>query len=136
MIGMDKVCFAQDMLLHTPHETLLDPRAVIGALHDCIHHHLLLLLLPLHHAIPITYGGRHGMSWTGPNPNFGRRPQVYKQGIIRDLSEESWRPGLSVSTSVQHNLWKSVHSSSRIGRLRDDTLVLRAAPGAPTRKSY
>ena len=46
------------------------------------------------------YGGRHQKSWTGPNPNFGRRPQKYKQGIIRDLSEESWRPGLLVPTSV------------------------------------
>ena len=46
------------------------------------------------------YGGRHRKSWTDPNPNFGRRPQLYRQSVIRDLSEESWRPGLSVPTSV------------------------------------
>ena len=45
------------------------------------------------------YGGRHRKSCTGPNPNFGRRPKIYKQGFVRDLSEESWRPGLLVPTS-------------------------------------
>ena len=45
----------------------------------------------------VKYGGRHRMSWIGPNPNFGRRPQIHEWGIIRDLSEESWRPGHSVS---------------------------------------
>ena len=46
------------------------------------------------------YGGLHQKSWTSPNPIFGRQPQLCRQGVIRDLSEESWRPGLSVQTSV------------------------------------
>ena len=33
------------------------------------------------------YEGSHSKSWTSPNPNFRRRPQNYRQGVIRDLIE-------------------------------------------------
>ena len=44
--------------------------------------------------------GKHQKSWTSPNTIFGRQPQLGMRGAIRDPSEESWRPGLLVPTSV------------------------------------
>ena len=55
----------------------------------------------------VVYGGLHRKSWTSPNPISGRRPQLCRQGVIRDLSEESWRPGLSVQISVVLSHWLS-----------------------------
>ena len=37
----------------------------------------------------------HQKSKIYPNPTFGRRPQTYRRGLIRDPNK-SWRLGLSV----------------------------------------